>query len=268
MGLDSISEDGGRNIGTGKYLDAGSGRSTRLLADDQDATLPLVYDGGAEEGRRFFVWGTNKMGREIQACPSHVLHKYEASCPELLVALSTRRLGTGRGVVSVVPAQGMLALPTPLQKQGVRSVAEHVKWDDSSVTDKAVDMARGTKVERLDKQEEKDALGAVAKFWGASLFGNGASASVDGKERRDTRDMGHKQPQHRLPRGTRRQMRKLEADHEHEHEHEHARAEERPTSSNREVRPRKTIYASSYYYVCVFVLLYMRPHTTIYVSSY
>jgi hypothetical protein len=210
------------------------------------------------------VWGTNKMGREIQACPSHVLHKYEASCPELLLALSTRRLGTGRGVVSVVPAQGMLALPTPLQKQGVRSVAEHVKWDDSSVTDKAVDMARGTKVERLDKQEEKNALGAVAKFWGASLFGNGASASVDGTERRNTRDTGHKQPQHRLPRGTRRQMRKLEA----HHEHEHARAEERPTSPNREVRPRNTRYASSYYYVCVFVLLCMRPHTTIYVSSY
>jgi hypothetical protein len=210
------------------------------------------------------VWGTNKMGREIQACPSHVLHKYEASCPELLLALSTRRLGTGRGVVSVVPAQGMLALPTPLQKQGVRSVAEHVKWDDSSVTDKAVDMARGTKVERLDKQEEKDALGAVAKFWGASLFGNGASASADGTERRNTRDTGHKQPQHRLPRGTRRQMRKLEA----HHQHEHARAEERPTSPNREVRPRNTRYASSYHYVCVFVLLCMRPHTTIYVSSY
>jgi hypothetical protein len=29
-----------------------------------------------------------------------------------------------------------------------------------------------------------------------------------------------------------------------------------------------TIYVSSYYYMCVLILLYMCPHTTIYVSSY
>ena len=28
------------------------------------------------------------------------------------------------------------------------------------------------------------------------------------------------------------------------------------------------LYASSYYYICVLILLYMCPHTTIYVSSY
>ncbi len=32
--------------------------------------------------------------------------------------------------------------------------------------------------------------------------------------------------------------------------------------------PHTTIYVSSYYYICVHILLYMCPHTTIYVSSY
>jgi hypothetical protein len=29
-----------------------------------------------------------------------------------------------------------------------------------------------------------------------------------------------------------------------------------------------TLYVSSYYYICVLILLSIRPHTTIYVSSY
>jgi hypothetical protein len=31
---------------------------------------------------------------------------------------------------------------------------------------------------------------------------------------------------------------------------------------------RSTIYVSSYYYMCVLILLYMCPHTAIYVSTY
>jgi len=34
------------------------------------------------------------------------------------------------------------------------------------------------------------------------------------------------------------------------------------------MRPHSTLYVSSYYYICVLILLYMRPHTTIYVSSF
>jgi hypothetical protein len=42
----------------------------------------------------------------------------------------------------------------------------------------------------------------------------------------------------------------------------------RPSSSTTLMYVCSTIYVSSYYYICVLILLYMCPHTTIYVSSY
>ena len=82
--------------------------------------------------------------RDLRPCPSAVLLKYEASCHELLIALTAQECGEGGGSVTVLPPKGLIALPLPLEKMA-RPIAEVVKWDASHVTDK-VDFTKGVKV--------------------------------------------------------------------------------------------------------------------------
>ena len=114
------------------------------VAEDKDAELPLAYDG-AQEGRTLFHWRKEVKVRDPRPCPSAVLLKYEASCYELLIALTAQECGEGGGsVTAVLPPKGLLALPKPLEKME-RPIAEAVKWDASHVTDK-LDFTKGIKV--------------------------------------------------------------------------------------------------------------------------
>jgi hypothetical protein len=113
------------------------------VAEDKDAELPLAYDG-AQEGRTLFQWRKDVKVRDPRPCPSAVLLKYEASCHELLIALTAQECGEGGGSVTVLPPNGLLALPKPLEKTS-RPIAEVVKWNASHVTDK-LDFTKGIKV--------------------------------------------------------------------------------------------------------------------------
>jgi hypothetical protein len=132
-------DDGGVAAGSS----AGGGEVGGEVAEDKDAELPLAYDG-AQEGRTLFHWRKEVKIRDPRPCPSAVLLKYEASCHELLIALTAQECGEGGGSATVLPPKGLLALPTPLEKMA-RPIAEAVKWDASHVTDK-VDFTKGVKV--------------------------------------------------------------------------------------------------------------------------
>ena len=84
---------GGAPLGADVGGDGTTCLATGTLAQDQDAALPLSYDGG-EEGKSLFKW---KKVRDPRPCPSGVLLKYEASCHELLIALAAQHCGQGCG---------------------------------------------------------------------------------------------------------------------------------------------------------------------------
>ncbi len=189
--------DGGES--SGLAADSGLGESVASGggADDDEAALPLAYDGHGSEGlaapeaKRTWGFAGKALVSAARPCPSSVLTRYEVSGHETLVGLHHQRWGAGSGVTSLVPHGGLLEPPPPLEKQFVPPVTEEVVWEGSTVTDKP-DFAKGVHVEWQDRSDDADeALAAVSAFWGKGL----------------TRRSDHQ----RLPRSTRKELHSLEA---------------------------------------------------------
>jgi hypothetical protein len=188
---------GGESSGLAADCSVGDSVGAGGWADDDEAALPLAYDGHGSEGlaapeaKRTWGFAGKALLSAARPCPSSVLTRYEVSCFEALVGLHHQRRGAFSGVSSLVPHGGLLEPPPPLEKPLVAPVTEELVWEGSNVTDKP-DFAKGVHVEWQERSDDADeALAAVSAFWGKGL----------------TRRSDHV----RLPRSTRKELHSLEA---------------------------------------------------------